>query len=55
MFVWMLRQVWETIPPRPKSANIGTATTVSHFVDKKKDVESFIMENLLTATKHFLL
>ena len=32
-----------TIPPRPESANIGTATTVSHRVEKRRILESFIM------------
>ena len=39
-----------TMPPRPYGANIGTATTVSHRVEKQRMFESFIMEILLTAT-----
>ena len=39
-----------TLPPRPYSANIGTATTVSHRAGKRRIFESFVMEHLLTAT-----
>ena len=44
-----------TMPPRPYiySANIGTATTILHRVEKQRVFESFIMENLLTATNTF--
>ena len=42
-----------TMPPRPHCASIGTATTVSHRVEKQRMLESFIMENLLTATNTF--
>ena len=43
-----------TFPPRPCSENIGTATAVSHRVEKQRMLESFIAENLLTATNIFL-
>ena len=42
-----------TMPPRPKSANLDTATTVSYRAEKQRKFESFIMENLLTATNSF--
>ena len=42
-----------TIPPRPCSASIGTATTVSPRVEKRRMLQSFIMKNLLTATNTF--
>ena len=41
------------IPSRPKSANIGTATTVSHRVEKQRLLKNLIMENLLTATNTY--
>ena len=40
-------------PPRPSSANIGTATTVSHRVEEHRIFESFITKILLTVTSHF--
>ena len=43
-----------TFPPRPHSENIGTATAISHRVEKPRMLESFVMENLLTATNTFL-
>ena len=42
-----------TWPPRPYSENIGTATTVSHRAEKRRLLENFIMENMLTATNTF--
>ena len=42
-----------TMPPRPYSANIVTATTVTHRVEKQRIFESFSMEKLLTATNTF--
>ena len=42
-----------TMPPRPLGTNIGTATTVSHRVEKQRMFECYIMENLLTATNTF--
>ena len=42
-----------TWPTRPLSENIGTATTVTHGVEKHRLLESFIMENMLTATNTF--
>ena len=44
-----------TWPPRPYSENIGTATTVSHRVEKQRMLENFIMEIMLTATNTFTL
>ena len=43
-----------TFPPRPRSENIGTATAVSHRVEKQRMLEGLIMENLVTATNTFL-
>ena len=42
-----------TLPPRPYSKNMGTATTVSHRVVKQRMLDNFIMENMLTATNTF--
>ena len=42
-----------TWPPRPYSANIGTATTVSLRVEKQRMLYNLIMENTLTATNTF--
>ena len=44
-----------TWPTSPLSENIGTATTVTHRVEKQRSLESFIMENMLTATNTFNL
>ena len=41
------------IPSRPHSANVGSAKTFTHRVEKPRMLESFIMENLLTATNTF--
>ena len=42
-----------TRPPRPHSANIGTATTVSNRVEKLRMLDNLIMEHMLTATDTF--
>ena len=47
IFVCTLRQAWGQCH-QDQLANIGTATTVSHRVEKQRMFESFIMENLLT-------
>ena len=53
IFVWTLRQAWgQCHQDHAESANIGHCyTPVSRRVEKQRMFESFIMENLLTATK----
>ena len=46
----MLRWAWEPHLQDPFCENIGMATTVSHRVEKRRLLENFIMENMLTAT-----
>ena len=51
--MWTLRRAWGQGHPDRKAQNIGTATTVSHRVEKQRFLKNFIMENLLTATNNF--
>ena len=45
----------ETLPSRPHCANMGSATTVTHRVEKRRMFESFIMETCSLPQTHSIL